>query len=124
VQTYSDILDQDFCASRVQSSSCAHSAAVPTLVHCTAGKDRTGIVVAALLLAAGVIPEAVVDDYVARAANMPALQQRGLDTGVRYAGSRPLGTDALDAPVEAITLVASRLSDAPPHCDVYIAHTT
>lgn len=33
------------------------------LVHCTAGKDRTGLVVALALLVAGVEPEAVVADY-------------------------------------------------------------
>lgn len=33
------------------------------LVHCTAGKDRTGLVVALALLVAGVDPEAVVADY-------------------------------------------------------------
>ncbi|KAJ9457995.1 Tyrosine-protein phosphatase [Diplonema papillatum] len=36
---------------------------VPVLVHCTAGKDRTGIVVALLLLLAGVSDEKVVADY-------------------------------------------------------------
>lgn len=36
----------------------------PVLLHCTAGKDRTGVLVAVLLLAAGVDPDAVVDDYV------------------------------------------------------------
>ena len=35
----------------------------PVLLHCTAGKDRTGVMVALLLLAAGVAPEVVVDDY-------------------------------------------------------------
>ena len=34
------------------------------LVHCTAGKDRTGIVVALTLLGAGVDREAVIADYV------------------------------------------------------------
>jgi len=34
------------------------------VVHCAAGKDRTGIVVALLLLVAGVPRESVVDDYV------------------------------------------------------------
>lgn len=34
------------------------------LVHCTAGKDRTGVVVALTLLAAGVDREAVIADYV------------------------------------------------------------
>jgi len=35
----------------------------PVLVHCTAGKDRTGLVVALALLAAGVSRDAVVSDY-------------------------------------------------------------
>ena len=36
----------------------------PVVVHCAAGKDRTGIIVALLLLVAGVPRESVVDDYV------------------------------------------------------------
>ncbi|UDY25183.1 tyrosine-protein phosphatase [Nocardioides sp. Kera G14] len=40
------------------------------LVHCTAGKDRTGLLVALILLALGVAYEAVVDDYVATTANL------------------------------------------------------
>jgi len=35
----------------------------PVLVHCTAGKDRTGLVVALALSAAGVPEDAVLDDY-------------------------------------------------------------
>ncbi|WDH78168.1 tyrosine-protein phosphatase [Microbacterium esteraromaticum] len=40
------------------------------LVHCTAGKDRTGIVVAFALSAAGVERRAVVDDYAASEENL------------------------------------------------------
>jgi protein-tyrosine phosphatase len=36
---------------------------VPLLVHCTAGKDRTGFVCAMLLIAAGVPAEAAMSDY-------------------------------------------------------------
>lgn len=36
---------------------------VPTIVHCTAGKDRTGFAAALLLTALGVPREAVIDDY-------------------------------------------------------------
>lgn len=35
----------------------------PILVHCTSGKDRTGIVVAALLSILGVPREAIVEEY-------------------------------------------------------------
>lgn len=36
---------------------------VPALIHCTGGQDRTGVLVAVLLLALGVAREAVVEDY-------------------------------------------------------------
>lgn len=41
----------------------ADPACLPLVVHCTAGKDRTGIAVALLLLALGVPEETVVADY-------------------------------------------------------------
>jgi protein-tyrosine phosphatase len=37
---------------------------LPALVHCTAGKDRTGVIVALALGAAGVPDETIVEDYV------------------------------------------------------------
>lgn len=40
------------------------------LVHCTAGKDRTGLVIALTLLAVGVEPELVVADYALTADNL------------------------------------------------------
>lgn len=40
------------------------------IVHCTAGKDRTGIVVALALLAVGADRESVIDDYVRTEANL------------------------------------------------------
>lgn len=42
----------------------------PSLVHCTAGKDRTGAVSAILLLAVGVELDVVLDDYEATSANL------------------------------------------------------
>ncbi|WP_308197918.1 tyrosine-protein phosphatase [Saccharopolyspora soli] len=40
------------------------------LVHCAAGKDRTGVVSALLLSAVGVRPDAIVADYVRTDRNM------------------------------------------------------
>ncbi len=37
--------------------------AYPVLIHCLSGKDRTGIVVAALLMIAGISPEVIVQEY-------------------------------------------------------------
>jgi protein-tyrosine phosphatase len=51
-------------------------AARPTVVHCTIGKDRTGVVVAMALLALGVDEETVVADYMASAANIDRMVER------------------------------------------------
>ena len=57
----------------------------PVAVHCTSGKDRTGVVVALLLRLVGVTREAVAEDYAATASNIPAVMER---LGRR--GPRPL----------------------------------
>ena len=46
------------------------------LVHCAAGKDRTGVVVAMVLEVAGVERAAVVDDYAQSSAQIEALFRR------------------------------------------------
>jgi protein-tyrosine phosphatase len=48
----------------------ARSGADPVLVHCTAGKDRTGLVVALALLAVGVDKGDVIADYAATEQNL------------------------------------------------------
>jgi protein-tyrosine phosphatase len=47
-----------------------------TLIHCTGGKDRTGMIVALLLGAAGVEHEAIVADYAATHTRLTPLYQR------------------------------------------------
>ncbi|HKU30159.1 MAG TPA: tyrosine-protein phosphatase [Arthrobacter sp.] len=44
-----------------------------TLIHCSLGKDRTGVVSAVALLASGAPDEAVVNDYTATTQNLPNL---------------------------------------------------
>lgn len=64
------------------------------LVHCAAGKDRTGTIVAIALSLAGVEREAVVDDYAASSERMEAIVGRLLTT-VTYADNlrdRPMST--------------------------------
>ena len=48
----------------------------PVLVHCAAGKDRTGVVVALALSAVGVRSEAIVADYAATGERTGALLER------------------------------------------------
>jgi protein-tyrosine phosphatase len=49
---------------------------LPAVVHCTAGKDRTGVVVAVLLSLLGVPDETIVDDYVRSAEAMTQLRAK------------------------------------------------
>jgi protein-tyrosine phosphatase len=53
----------------------AHSKGA-TIVHCAAGKDRTGVVVAIALDAVGVPRAAIIDDYARTAERLPALLAR------------------------------------------------
>ncbi|MGW4797115.1 tyrosine-protein phosphatase [Nonomuraea sp. NPDC004297] len=74
---------------------------LPALVHCAAGKDRTGIVVALILDLLGVDHEAIVRDYALTAKELPE---------VLVTLALPAGTPAalLDAPESAIrTLLAA-----------------
>lgn len=47
-----------------------------TAFHCAAGKDRTGVVAAALLLALGADDDTIVTDYRATYPNLPAISDR------------------------------------------------
>ncbi|MFD4356539.1 tyrosine-protein phosphatase [Nocardia sp. NPDC058518] len=49
---------------------------LPALVHCAAGKDRTGVVIALLLAVAGVRADDIIADYAATTANIAALRAR------------------------------------------------
>lgn len=82
-----------------------------TLVHCAAGKDRTGVVIAALLLLAGVEPAAVVADYRRTEEAMPLVLERAFARG-------SLARDRFHpvwatAPQEAIDLVIERIGGWP-----------
>ena len=70
VEVYAHIVDAraERLAGAVRLIADAPAGAV--LVHCTAGKDRTGLVVAAALAAVGVSREQIVADYAASAANL------------------------------------------------------
>ena len=49
---------------------------LPALIHCTVGKDRTGVVVGLLLDAIGVLRHDIGVDYVARSEDVPAMMGR------------------------------------------------
>ncbi len=62
----------------------AHAVRLPTVVHCAAGKDRTGVVLALVESLLGVPEEHVVADYMETAANMALILER-LRRWPRYA---------------------------------------
>jgi protein-tyrosine phosphatase len=68
----------------------ARPEAVPAVVHCAAGKDRTGVVVAVLLDALGVDRAQIVADYAATEANMPLVRaQLSASATTRELGTVP-----------------------------------
>jgi protein tyrosine/serine phosphatase len=64
------------------------------VVHCAAGKDRTGVVVALALRAAGVRPDAVIADYAASAERIEAVVER-------LGRSRTYASDVNSKPIAA-----------------------
>ena len=65
-------LQLERCAARFADVLRAVASAPPggVLIHCHAGKDRTGLAVALLLALADVLPDAIVEDYVLSAARL------------------------------------------------------
>lgn len=75
------------------------------LVHCTAGKDRTGVAVALLLDAVGADRAAVVDDYSASAGNLAgpwADRMRAMITGMGVPLTPAIDVLVTGTPPEAI----------------------
>jgi protein-tyrosine phosphatase len=62
-EAYTIMLDQNGAVFAGVIRAAADPANLPLVVHCTAGKDRTGLAVAFLLLALGVPEETVIADY-------------------------------------------------------------
>jgi rhodanese-related sulfurtransferase len=91
----------------------AANAEAPVLVHCAAGKDRTGIAVAALLLAGGAEPADIVADYTATAQNMPALLDRLRVLGQRLPADIDPASELLASPAAAISAVTEHLAGWP-----------
>jgi protein-tyrosine phosphatase len=81
----------------------------PALIHCTAGKDRTGVLVALLLLAIGVPEETVMADYLRSAVFLQNLRDRG---GLNEQIQSVFGFLPDDAFVDLLVGVDAELLDA------------
>ena len=90
----------------------------PVLVHCAAGKDRTGVTVATLLSAVGVEREEIVRDYVRTEANIDGIIARMATAAAEIDRDavRELVADhrqLMQAPAEAIEAVLDMLDEHP-----------
>jgi protein tyrosine/serine phosphatase len=83
-----------------------------TVVHCAAGKDRTGLVVALALSLVGVRPEAILADFAASELRIDDVNRLlGLSGTYRPNKSEPLGLKAPKAQVIELVLQTLRESD-------------
>ena len=86
----------------------------PALVQCAAGKDRTGVVIAVILLAIGVEPEQVIADYTATTESMRAVLAR---MAARLGWEMPPFEDLppllREAPRDAIAAVIDVVASGP-----------
>lgn len=90
----------------------AATAPGPLLLHCAAGKDRTGIAVALLLHVVGVEPSDIVADYLSTNEHMPAVLARITRFAPELGRTHPHDRDLRGAVPEAIKGVLS-------HWDAY-----
>ena len=91
----------------------AATAPGPVLLHCAAGKDRTGIAVALLLRIAGVEPGDIVADYVLTNEHMPAVLARITRFAPELGRAHPHDRDLRGAVPDAIEGVLSHWDTHP-----------
>jgi protein-tyrosine phosphatase len=80
------------------------------LVHCTAGKDRTGLVVALVLLALGVHRDAVVDDYARTETYLAGEWADGMLAKMHAAG-HPVSPDVVELVTASPATLMNRMID-------------
>ena len=97
VTIYRRILEERQAQVHAVFSALAAPEGLPAIVHCTAGKDRTGVIVALMLRLAGVPTSTIIDDYVLTATYlgepfMAETRLRALKRGYTWEQYYPLVT--------------------------------
>jgi protein-tyrosine phosphatase len=119
---YTAIIDKRGNALKGALQTLAEPGALPALFHCTAGKDRTGVVSALLLGIAGVPDETIVEDYALSARFLygtPVVPPPVLD------GGPPLAFEAYQlkwAPPGAMEVTLRHLDDTYGGVIEYVRH--
>lgn len=85
-----------------------HELPRPLVIHCTSGKDRTGVLVSIVLRLVGVTREAVVRDYAATAPNIPSVMERLGRTGPQPLRASDIPPGILEAEAPTIRAFLER----------------
>lgn len=93
------------------------------LVHCAAGKDRTGLIVALLLGALGVAPEVVAEDYGLTAESLRAEEDRWLEDGPGDRAERAATLERVRARPEVMLEVLGHIDERYGGITAYLAQT-
>lgn len=98
-------------------------AAQPVLVHCTVGKDRTGVSVALILAAAGVDRDAVVADYARTEGLLPVERSRRIVSWLRAAHPDAVHVEELVArsPAPVMAAMLARVDEVYGSAAGYLA---
>ncbi len=123
INMYRTILDQRQDQVRTVLSTFAAPTALPGVVHCTAGKDRTGVIVALILGLLGVPHETIVQDYALTStylgdAFIEESKQRALKRGHRWEQYEPL----LTCPPENMESTLQHLDNVYGGIEAYVHH--
>ncbi len=108
-QGYVELLDLGAAAFADAVERIAAPHGTPVLIHCSAGKDRTGVLAALLLDAAGVERQAIVDDYAATQERMVPVVERLLGAEAYQALAEHIPTFDFEAHPQTMSLFLDQL---------------
>lgn len=121
---YRRLLDRDGAAIGIAVRAVADAPTGAVVVHCTAGKDRSGVVAALLQLAIGVETETVVDDYAMTEANLDGDWAARMRRTVRRLGvdlTPQLDRVLVASPAEAMAATIEHLDAEHDGVEAYLA---
>lgn len=96
----------------------SHAGNLPLVVHCTHGKDRTGLIVALLLLLLGVEEDAVIEDYAMSFSELKEKREEITQAG--YIDLAELDDDMISSPEDTMRQVLNHLREAYDGVDGYL----